>query len=243
MFERKKVAMIAAEVLATAMLTMGILAITKSAIGIPYFVALGAGLTLAVITMLFVNVSGAHANPAITLGQWTVRKIDTGRAVVYIAAQFLGAVMAWQLYVYLVDRTLQNIAGKEFDWRVLVAEMVGTFVLSFGIAAVTFGKQDEKRMAAAIVGGSFALGIMAAGVASNALLNPAVALGVQSWSIAYVVGPVIGSVIGMNLFAMLFAPESALSFAKPVASKSVSKSRKTAKPAKSAAKSSARRKK
>ena len=75
MFERKKVAMIAAEVLATAMLTMGILAITKSAIGIPYFVALGAGLTLDVITMLFVNVSGAHANPAITLGQWTVRAL------------------------------------------------------------------------------------------------------------------------------------------------------------------------
>lgn len=226
MFERKKVAMIAAEVLATAMLTMGILAITKSAIGIPYFVALGAGLTLAVITMLFVNVSGAHANPAITLGLWTVRKIDTGRAVVYIAAQFLGAVAAWQLYVYLVDRTLQNIAGKEFDWRVLVAEMVGTFVLSFGIAAVAFGKQDEKRMAAAIVGGSFALGILAAGVASNALLNPAVALGVQSWDKAYVIGPILGALVGTNLYAMLFAPDGGLKLAsvtakvkKPTASK------------------------
>lgn len=234
--------MVVAEVLGTATLTLSILATSKSAVGIPYFVALGAGLTLALLVMMIGSTSGAHVNPAVTLGMWTLRKINTAKAIVYIAAQFLGAVLAWQLYVYFIDRSLPNIAGTEFDWRVLVAEVVGTFIFTFGIAAAVYQKFDTGR-SAAIIGGSLALGVLVSGIISNGLLNPAVALGVQSWSIAYVVGPVIGSVIGMNLFAMLFAPESALSFAKPVASKSVSKARKTAKPAKSAAKSSARRKK
>ncbi len=242
MVSRNKLAMVVAEVLGTATLTLSILATSKSAVGIPYFVALGAGLTLALLVMMIGSTSGAHVNPAVTLGMWTLRKINTAKAIVYIAAQFLGAVLAWQLYVYFIDRSLPNIAGTEFDWRVLVAEVVGTFIFTFGIAAAVYQKFDTGR-SAAIIGGSLALGVLVSGIISNGLLNPAVALGVQSWSIAYVVGPVIGSVIGMNLFAMLFAPESALSFAKPVASKSVSKSRKTAKPAKSAAKSSARRKK
>lgn len=242
MVSRNKLAMVVAEVLGTATLTLSILATSKSAVGIPYFVALGAGLTLALLVMMIGSTSGAHVNPAVTLGMWTLRKINTAKAIVYIAAQFLGAVLAWQLYVYFIDRSLPNIAGTEFDWRVLVAEVVGTFIFTFGIAAAVYQKFDTGR-SAAIIGGSLALGVLVSGIISNGLLNPAVALGVQSWSIAYVVGPVIGSVIGMNLFAMLFAPESALSFAKPVASKSVSKARKTAKPAKSAAKSSARRKK
>lgn len=224
MFERNKIAMIMAEVVGTAILTLSILATSKSAIGIPYFVALGAGLTLALIVLMVGSVSGAHVNPAVTLGMWTLRKIDTAKAIVYIAAQFLGAVLAWQLYVYFVDRSLQNIAGSEFDWRILIAEVVGTFIFTFGIASAVYQKYDAGRSAATI-GGSFALGILAAGIISNGLLNPAVALGVQSWSVAYVAGPIIGSVIGMNLYALLFATNGSLKLAvaKPVAKKASAK--------------------
>lgn len=225
MLERKSIAMVLAEALGTAMLTFGILAITKSAIGIPYFVALGAGLALAVITMLFMGASGAHVNPAITLGLWTVRKIDTAKALVYIVAQFVGAVAAWQLFVYFTDRDLQNIAGASFNWRVLVAEGVGTMILAMGIAAVSFGK-DQLGKQAAIIGGAFALGILAAGVVSNGLLNPAVALGVQSWSKAYVIGPILGSLVGFNLYALVFAPAGSLKLASVVKPKSTTRKKK-----------------
>jgi glycerol uptake facilitator-like aquaporin len=41
------------------------------------------------------------------------------------------------------------------------------------------------------------LGIMMAAPISNGLLNPAVALGIGSFSASYVIGPIIGAVVAM----------------------------------------------
>lgn len=204
MFSRKKIAMIVAEVLGTAILTTVVLAVSRSPIGLPYFVALAVGLTMALLVLVVGPTSGAHVNPAVTLSLWTVRKIDTVRALVYIAAQFMGAALAWRLYTYLIDAPIKNIAGESFDWRVLVAELVGTAVFTFGIAAAVYQKYEGGKLAATI-GGSLLMGILAASVVSNGLLNPALALGVQSWSKAYVFGPLVGGLVGMNLYALLFA--------------------------------------
>ncbi len=201
---RKNAATVVAELLGTAVLTMVVLAVTRSAVGVPYFVALGAGLTMAILVMLVGRTSGAHVNPAVTVGLWTARKIGTVWALVYVAAQFAGAAGAYALYNYLVPNGLQNIAGPNFEWTVLVAELVGAFVFTFGVAAaVSQGYEGGKW--AATVGGALAVGIMVAGVASNALVNPAVALGVDSWSKAYVIGPLVGGVVGVNLYTLLFA--------------------------------------
>lgn len=209
MLTRKNVAMLLAEVLGTAILTFSVLAIIKSAIGIPYFAAIGVGLTLSILVLALGSTSGAHLNPAVTLGQWTLRKIDTVNAFLYIVAQFAGALVAFRLYEYLTARTLENIAGPEFQWTVLVAELVGTAIFGFGIAAAIYQKYEGGKLALT-VGGSLAVGILVAGVASNGVLNPAIALGIQSWDKAYVVGPIVGSVVGMNLYAMLFAGDTSL---------------------------------
>lgn len=204
MFRRMNFAVVAAEALGTAILTFSILAVSRSAVGVPYFVALGVGLTMAVLVMSIGLTSGAHVNPAVTVGLWSVKKISHLRAAAYIAAQFVGAALAYKLYVYLVATGIQNIAGPEFKWQVLVAELVGTMIFTFGIAVAVFNKYEGGKLAAAI-GGSLAVGILVAGVASNGILNPAAALGVQSWSKAYVVGPILGGLIGMNLYSLLFA--------------------------------------
>lgn len=201
---RKNVAMVVAEALGTAVLTATILAVSRSAIGVPYFVALGVGLTMAMLVLLVGSASGAHVNPAVTLGLWSARKIDSVRALAYIAAQFLGAMGAYALYNYLVPTGMQNIAGPEFQWTVLVAEMVGAFVFTFGVGAAVY-KGYEGGLKAATIGVSLAIGIIIAGIASNGIINPAAALGVDSWSKAYVVGPLVGGVLGVNLFALLFA--------------------------------------
>lgn len=206
MITRKNVAMLLAELLGTATLTLAVLGASKSAVGIPYFVAIAVGLALALIVSMFGNASGAHVNPAVTLGFWTLKKIDTLTAALYIAMQFAGAAVAWKLYEYLTDKTLVSIAEPEFSWPVLVAEVVGTMIFTMGIAAAVSGKFEGGRKAL-VIGGSLGLGILIAGVASNGLLNPAVALGVQSWSKAYVAGPIIGGVLGMNLYAYLFASD------------------------------------
>lgn len=225
MLTRKNAAMLLAEALGTAILTFSVLAIVKSAIGIPYFAALGVGMTFAVLVMTLASTSGAHLNPAITLGHWTLRKIDTANAILYIVAQFVGALAAFRLYEYLTGSSLNVISGTSFQWPVLVAELVGTAIFGFGIAASVYQKFEGGK-AAFTIGASLAVGILVAGVASNALLNPAVALGVQSWDKAYAVGPLLGAIVGMNLYAMLFAGDKAMLAMPTVAKKNSSRGKK-----------------
>ena len=226
---RKNMAVVVAELLGTAILTSAILAVSRSAIGVPYFVALGVGLTVAMLTLAVGSVSGGHFNPALTIGLWSARQINTARALVYVAAQFAGAVAAYSLYNYLVPTGMQNIAGPEFEWPVLVAELVGAFIFTFGVAAAVYKGFTGGQLAAA-VGASLAVGIIIAGIASNGIINPAAALGVDSWSKAYVVGPLVGGVIGVNLFALLFNDRPVVSrSAKVVAPKAAKKPARKAK--------------
>jgi len=207
LLERRKIAMILAEFLGTAILTAVILAVTRSNVGIPYFIGLAAGVSLAVGMVVFGAISGAHFNPAITIGMWTARKIQALPAIVYVAAQLLGAAVAYLLYTYFV-RTLPSTG--EYEPRILVAEAVGAFVFSLGWAAVVYHKLEGGK-AAFVVGAAFMVGVIVATLGSIGLLNPAVALGMRSWVWGtYVLGPVLGAVIGFNLYALLFAPASSL---------------------------------
>lgn len=224
MFTRKKIAAFTAELLGTAVLTAVVLAVVRSAIGIPYFLAIGVALTLSLLVLILGSASGAHVNPAVTFGLWTLRKINTADAVMYIVAQFIGALAAAKLYVYLTEQSLQNIANTEFDWRILIAELIGTFVFTFGIAAAVYQRYEGGKLAMTI-GGSLGLGILVAGVASNSVLNPAVALGIQSWSMVYVAGPLLGAIFGMNLYALLFAGEKIITVKKRPIKKAATKSK------------------
>lgn len=208
MLQRNKIAMLVAEFLGTGILTAVVLAVSKSNIGIPYFVSLAVGLALAALVMVFGAISGAHLNPAITLGLWSARRIKSLPAVTYIVAQLLGDITAYLLYTYFVNTHWAN-SGK-FESRVLVAEAAGAFVFALGWAATVYRKLDGGK-AAFVIGGSLAVGALVASMGSGGLLNPAVAMGLRSWVWGtYVLGPVLGAIIGFNLYALLFAPPEAL---------------------------------
>ena len=214
MLTRRKVAMVMAEFLGTALLTLAVLAVSKSTIGIPYFVAIAAGVVAATITLTLGAVSGAHANPLVTLGLWSVRRVTTAKAVVYLAAQLLGGIAAYYLFSYLIGQTWQNTG--QFDAKVLVAEVVGAFVFSLGFAAVVFQKLEGGR-AAAVIGMSLMLGVLISAAGAGGIINPAVALGARSWVWGtFVLGPILGGIIGFNLYSLLFAPATSLVEAKPV---------------------------
>ena len=210
MTQRTKLGMIVAEFFGTAVLTSTILAEANSNVIVnkTWFVCVTAGLTLAMLVLAIGKVSGAHVNPAVTIGLWTLRKIETTTAVVYIAAQILGAAVALRLFQYLQNDVLQNSAGK-FDWRIFVAEAIGTLVFTFGVAAVVTQKLDGFK-AAFTIGASLTLGALIAATASNGILNPAVALGLNSWSWTYAAAPVLGAVLGMNIYDLFLAPASEL---------------------------------
>ncbi|MGC1177438.1 MAG: aquaporin [Candidatus Saccharimonadales bacterium] len=204
MFGRRNIATLVAEFLGTGALTLLVLSVQRSTIGVPFFVAAAAGLIVALMSFALAGASGAYFNPAITLGMWTARKIATIKAVAYIAAQLLGALAASALYVYLVNNKLQQVGGH-YTGRILTAEAVGTGIFGFAFAAVSI-QGFSRAVSASFVGLGLMLGIIAASPAAIGLLNPAVALGAHAWVWGtYVLGPVLGAVIGINLYGMLFA--------------------------------------
>lgn len=202
MIDMKKVAMILAEFIGTAVLTMAMYAMVARS-SFPFFSALAAGGTAGVMVFIIGAASGAHINPAVTFGLWTLRKIQTAPAIVAIAAQFLGGLAAWALIKYFLGQSIASMAG-EFEWKIFVAEMVGALVFTFGVASAVYQGFDNGKLAAT-VGLSLAGGIMVASLASNAIINPAVAVGIQSWNWAYALGPLAGGLLGMNIYGMVFA--------------------------------------
>ena len=203
MFGRQKIAMLVAEFLGTATLTAAVYSMAVRT-SFPFFSGAAAALTIGLMVMLVDRASGAHINPAVTLGLWTLRKIDTLKAIAYIAAQVVGALAAWRLMEYLMDSPLKNIAGKNVDWRVMVAEGVGALVFGWGVA-VAVDRAYTTAQKAAVLGVSFFVGVQIAAFASNGVVNPAVAVGIRSWNVSYIVAPLVGAIVGMNLYSLVFA--------------------------------------
>ncbi len=211
MFGRKKVAALLAEFLGTAVLTLLILSVQRSQLGLQYFVALGAGLVLAILTFVFVEYSGAFFNPAVTVGLWTARKLSTLATLTFVAVQCAGGFAAFGIYSYFGNNKLANVGGH-FTLRILIAESVGAFVFSF-LYAATLYKSYSSATRAAFSGIAYTSGILVASSAAIGILNPAVALGIRAWATAYLVGPFIGAIIGINLYTLVFAEGSAVKVA------------------------------
>ncbi len=204
MFSKRKVAALVAEFLGTGILTFVVLTVSRSQIGIPYFVAIAAG--IAVLMLGLALQRDVQLNPALTIGLWTARRMPTIKAILFIAVQLLGGLAAYSLYKYFSRGTVQAVPTA-FDSRILVAEAFGAFVLAF-IAAGALYQRLHFVVRASVVGGGYVLGVMIASAAAAGFVNPAVALGANAWAwTTYVLGPVLGAIIGVNLYGLLFAPK------------------------------------
>lgn len=216
MLGRNKLAMLTAEFLGTGILTLVVLSVQRSQLGLAYFVAIAAGLTVGLLTYIFSNASGAHLNPALTLALWTARRVKTPAAILYVAVQLLGAWAGYGLYRYFVNTDVQQVT-QAFNGRIMVAEAIATAVFAFAWAAAAYNRYENSRFAA-VAGLSFTMAIIIASAASVGLANPALAVGVRAWEVFgengwgnYVLGPVLGGVIGVNLYGLLFADVSTFS--------------------------------
>ena len=205
MFGQKKIAIIVAEFLGAAILSIALYTILART-SFPLFTGAAVGVSFALLTMIFGEVSGGHFNPAVTLANWSRNRVTTTHAIVNIAAQFLGGFAAWGLIRYFMGHNLASLAGTKFAWSVFIAEAIGTAVFTFGIGAAVYMNVKGAQFASA-VGLSLFLGVLVASLGSNGILNPAVALGVQSWDWAYATAPLVGGIVGFNLYAFIFADD------------------------------------
>ena len=215
MFGREKIAAITAEFVGTFLLASAVLAMVGRT-SFPFFAAVAAGLAVTGMTLAFGSASNGYYNPAMTIAAWTVRRVETTRAIVFIAAQMLGGVVAWTLNQWLLDTSLKNIANTTLDWRVFTAEALGAFVFALFVAAAIY-RGVTAMSNAIIVGFGVVLGMVVATFAGNGIINPAVAVGVQSWSFVYAAAPVLGALVGMNLYVLLFTDRPKRVKAKTVA--------------------------
>jgi glycerol uptake facilitator-like aquaporin len=157
------------------------------------------GFAVVVLVYALYAASGAHLNPAVTIGLWTIRRFEGVKVPFYLAMQFLGAVLALLLtQAYQTNGYGISFASfGQFDAKILVAELLGTAVFVFAFASAVQKDLLDNMKSVAIglalltglaVGGGL-LGVAAQNATSatatstpriakidGAVLNPAVAL-------------------------------------------------------------------
>ncbi len=95
------------------------------------------GFTLVTLVIALGAISGAHVNPAITFGLWSIRKLEGIKVPFYWAMQLVGALLAL-LVSQLYQGTGYGISFasfNSFDGKILLAELLGTAVFAFAVAA------------------------------------------------------------------------------------------------------------
>ncbi len=161
-----------------------------------------AALIVGVFVYTIGHISGTHLNPAITLGARSIKKISDKDTAYYLVSQFIGAGLA--LFALSSMGKIPDVEVSN-SISIAVAECAGTFFLAFGIASVIFGK-TSKELSGVVIGGSLLFGIgIAVFLGSNGVLNPAVALSINSFGFVYFLAPIIGSILGMQAYKYLQA--------------------------------------
>ena len=185
-------------------------------------VALAHGLAIAIMVSAFAAISGAHFNPAVSLGMLVTRRIDGKTFLSYVVAQLAGASVAALILRYIFGWSTD--AGKSLGsaavaaglspTKAMIAEAIGTLLL----VAVIFGVAVDKRgtfnaVAGFPIGLMISLDILLMGPLTGATVNPArwfgPALVSGSWanSWVWIVGPLLGGAVAALSYDKIFAPE------------------------------------
>jgi|SRR5215212_6169332 glycerol uptake facilitator protein len=205
-------------------------------------ITFGWGLAVAVAVYCVFQFSGAYINPAVTIGFAVTGGLDWALVPGYIIAQFLGAfvggVIVWLAYlphweetedaglklgVFCTAPAIYNTPAN------LITEIIGTFVLVFGISGIAANAGTVGAGAAAVIGtglnplivGLLVVGIgLSLGGPTGYAINPARDLGPRiahavlpiagkggnDWGYSWipVVGPIIGGILGAVTWVILF---------------------------------------
>ena len=169
----------------------------------------GVALTFGLIVLAMIyavgDISGAHLNPAVTLGFFAARRLRGDIVLPYIASQLLGALAASALLraLFPQHQTLGTTSPAGPAAQSLVLEFVLTTFLMFVILNVSTGPKERGTTAGIAVGSVIALEALFAGPISGASMNPArsfaPALVSQHFSELwiYLVAPIAGALIAV----------------------------------------------
>ncbi len=164
---------------------------------------------LVVMAMIFAvgDISGAHLNPAVTLGFWFARRLPTADIVPYVASQLVGALTASVLVRLLLGphRTLGATLPSGSTGQSFFLEIVLTFLLMFTILNVATGAKEKGAIAGLAIGAVVGFAALFGGPISGASMNPArsIAPALVSGQLqllwVYLIAPALGSCIAVVL--------------------------------------------
>jgi MIP family channel proteins len=172
-------------------------------------VALAHGLVLMVMVFAFGGLSGAHVNPAVTLGLLVRQQIALVEAIGYWVVQLLGGTAAGFLLLLVLGGPLNGLGATVLApgagvMQGLVIEAVLTFLLVTTVfRAAVRGKAGN--VAGLAIGGALAAVILIGGPLTGASVNPArsvgpaIASGLFNDLWIYVVGPALGGLVAAGL--------------------------------------------
>ncbi|HEX2254557.1 MAG TPA: aquaporin [Thermoanaerobaculia bacterium] len=168
-------------------------------------------------------ISGTHINPAVTFGVWLAGKIDTGRAVAYMATQLVGGVLAGFALAGALGGTETGLGATVLTEGLVIGQAVidvtplqGVLielVLTFFLvnAVLNAGVSGKVTMVAGIaIGFTLIACILMGGPLTGASLNPARTLGpalaANLWGDfwVYLVGPLAGGALAGFLYRGVF---------------------------------------
>jgi aquaporin Z len=181
-------------------------------------VALAHGLTIAAFGSAFGAVSGGHFNPAVTLAMVSINKIDPVRALGYIVAQILGAILG--ALVLNIAFPSDLVAAAKLGTPLLAPNVTigGAIIVeaitTFALVSVIMGTAVDGRapkLGALFIGLTVTLDILCIGTLTGAAMNPARSLGPaivsgnfeNFW--VYWIGPILGGVAAAVLYQGVMA--------------------------------------
>jgi MIP family channel proteins len=183
-------------------------------------ISLAYGLTMAIMICALGHISGGHFNPAITIGFWVTKRLNTLDTVAYWVAQLAGATAAaFLLKAVIPEETWHAVAlgtpmfAHDFTrLNGMILEGIATFFLVLTVFATAVDERSSsfRPVAGFAIGISIVLGVMVAGPFTGGALNPARAFGPalasshwQNHGI-YWVGPLAGGFLAGFLYDSLF---------------------------------------
>uniref|UniRef100_A0A8C9DP06 Aquaporin-1 n=1 Tax=Prolemur simus TaxID=1328070 RepID=A0A8C9DP06_PROSS len=181
-------------------------------------VSLAFGLSIATLAQSVGHISGAHLNPAVTLGLLLSCQISILRAFMYILAQCVGAIVATAILSGITSSLPMNSLGRNDlaegvnSGQGLGIEIIATLQLVLCVLATTDRRRRDLGGSAPLaIGLSVALGhLLAVSGGPPGCRERAGGGGVSchGWWWIFWVGPFIGAALAVLIYDFILAPRS-----------------------------------
>ena len=203
---------------------LGTLLFAGTAGALPTVFAFAVGVVVAFV--VFSGISGAHINPAVTIGMWVAGRFPGRDVVLYLLGQVVGGIAASAFIVSLVSSLPQvtevtsamnsaangygdhSAAGVGLAGALIIEVVIAAIFVAVFLAVTSLRAKTSYTAAPLTIGLAFGFLLLVAVPFTNGSLNPARATGIalfaDSWALQQVWVFWVAAIIGAAITGLLF---------------------------------------